>query len=725
MIKVSDLNKNQSDAVLHSKGPLLILAGAGSGKTRIITHRIAHMIEQEDVPPGRILAVTFTNKAANEMKQRVESLIQGNIHGLWIGTFHSICLRILKMEIRKLEGYKPNFTIYDDSDQIRIIKDCLKQLDISERIIEPRKARTRIDSLKNQGLRISEIESDVLDDRLRKLFHLYDETLKKNNAMDFSDLLSLTVRLFENSSETLEKYQNKFEHILVDEYQDTNNLQYKMVRHLAQLKKNIFVVGDDNQSIYSWRGADIANILNFEKDFPDTRVVKLEKNYRSTANIIRLSNDLIKHNTERKEKTLWTDNPPGELIEYYNSSDDREEAKRVVKNIREMKKRYNCRYNDFAVFYRTNNQSKSIEDELIFNGIPYTIVGGTGFYQRAEIKDMIAYLRIIVNPSDDVSLKRIINTPPRGIGKVTLTRLEQLANENRVSLLGSIKAATENNLFSPNLTSKLRKFDQLMESLVEISRNSSIKDLMEAILDRTKYSEMIEEEEERLNNISELVNLGTEFDTEENESDLASFLDWISLASDIDRFSTDKDKVTLMTLHMAKGLEFPYVFIAGLEEGLLPHFRSLSENRQIEEERRLLYVGITRAQKHLFLSSASSRRVFGKEQRSIPSRFIEELPKELLNSTSFDDSIKINSYSLLKNRYKSEQTDTNNIDNLVSKKGNDNKSGKKRIGKGQGVEHKKFGRGIVLNVEGSGDNAKVTVMFKGHGRKTIVASFLD
>lgn len=725
MIKVSDLNKNQSDAVLHSKGPLLILAGAGSGKTRIITHRIAHMIEQEDIPPGRILAVTFTNKAANEMKQRVESLIRGNIHGLWIGTFHSICLRILKMEIRKLEGYKPNFTIYDDSDQIRIIKDCLKQLDISERIIEPRKARTRIDSLKNQGLRIPEIDSDVLDDRLRKLFHLYDETLKKNNAMDFSDLLSLTVRLFENSNEILEKYQNKFEYILVDEYQDTNNLQYKMVRYLAQLKRNIFVVGDDNQSIYSWRGADIANILNFEKDFPDTRVVKLEKNYRSTANIIRLSNDLIKHNTERKEKTLWTDNPPGELIEYYNSSDDREEAKRIVRNIREMRKRYNCRYNDFAVFYRTNNQSKSIEDELIFNGIPYTIVGGTGFYQRAEIKDMIAYLRIIVNPSDDVSLKRIINTPPRGIGKVTLTRLEQLANEKGISLLESIKTAAEDKLFSPNLITKLRKFDQLIESLVGISRNSSIKDLMEAILDRTKYSEMIEEEEERLNNISELVNLGTEFDTEEHESDLASFLDWISLASDIDRFNTDKDRVTLMTLHMAKGLEFPYVFIAGLEEGLLPHFRSLSENSQIEEERRLLYVGITRAQKHLFLTSASSRRVFGKEQSSIPSRFIGELPKELLNSTSFDDSIKINSYSLLNNRYKPEQTDTNNTDNLVSKKENDNKSGNKRIGKGQGVEHKKFGRGIVLNVEGSGDNAKVTVMFKGHGRKTIVASFLD
>lgn len=543
--------------------------------------------------------------------------------------------------------------------------------------------------------------------------------------MDFSDLLSLTARLFETSNEALEKYQNKFEYVLVDEYQDTNNLQYKIVKQLAGRKRNIFVVGDDNQSIYSWRGADIANILNFESDFPDTRVIKLEKNYRSTANIINLSNHLIRHNRERKEKTLWTDNPPGELVEYYNCQDEREEARRIVSNIRKIREKENSRYSDFAVFYRTNNQSKAIEDELIFNGIPYTIVGGTGFYQGAEVKDMIAYLRVMINPSDDISLKRIINTPPRGIGKVTLTRLEQIAEKNRISLLEAIRSASEDRLFSPNIIAKLKKFENLIDSLAEKSSHISVKDLMEAIMEETKYSEMIEEEEERVSNISELINLGAEFDTEENENDLASFLDWISLASDIDRFDTEREKVTLMTLHMAKGLEFPYVFIAGLEEGLLPHFRSLTENSQIEEERRLFYVGITRAQRQLYLSGASSRRVFGKEQSSLPSRFIDELPAELLEAGSFDDDIKRNSYSLLKKRYDADKSDMNYIGGDDKKEHTENKSSEKTLKKGQGVEHSKFGRGIVLGVDGSGKNAKVTVMFRGHGKKTIVASFLN
>jgi len=724
MIKTDELNINQKEAVNHSRGPLLILAGAGSGKTRIITHRIAHLIENEGMPPSRILAVTFTNKAANEMKNRVESLIKGNILGLWIGTFHSICLRILKMEVRKLEGYRPNFTIYDDTDQIRIIKDCLKQLDISERIIEPRKARSRIDNLKNQGFDIAKVDSELIDDRLKKLFVLYDETLKKNNAMDFSDLLSLTVRLFENSDETLERYQNKFEYVLVDEYQDTNKLQYKIVSYLARKKKNIFVVGDDNQSIYSWRGADIANILNFESDFPDTRVVKLEKNYRSTGNIIDASNKLIKFNSERKDKTLWTDNPPGEPIEYYESSDERDEAKRLVHNLRNIKDKTGCSYNDFAVFYRTNNQSKAIEDELIFNGIPYSIVGGTGFYQRAEIKDLIAYLRIIVNQTDDISLKRIINVPSRGIGKVTLTRLEQIARENDTSLLESVRMATKDKLFSPSLINKLKKFDKLISSFIERSTNTPIKELMQAIIDETGYSEMVEEEEERLNNLSELVNLGAEFDTEEEENDLASFLDWISLATDIDRFDTGSDSVTLMTLHTAKGLEFPYVFIAGLEEGLLPHFRSLSEPKQLEEERRLLYVGITRAKKLVFLSSASSRRYFGKEQSSIPSRFMEELPAELLNRSSYDDSFRKSNYSLLKKKYIHSKSEMNYIDSSDSSRNRD-ENDSNTLKKGQGVEHSKFGKGIVLKVDGKGDNAKITVLFKGHGRKTIVASFLN
>ena len=717
---LKNLNPDQVKAVTYEEGPLLILAGAGSGKTRTITHRIAYLLDHKKESPYSVLAVTFTNKAANEMKNRVEKQIKSATRGLWIGTFHSICLRILKKDIEHLDGFKANFTIYDDQDQIKLLRECLKKLDYNERIYEPRSIRAKIDGIKNKGKEITNVNSEILDERVINIFNLYDEELRRHNALDFSDLLFLTVKLFEEHPTVLEHYQNRFSNILVDEYQDTNNLQYKIVKYIAQKSRNLFVVGDDNQSIYSWRGANIENILNFEKDFPDTEIIKLEKNYRSTKNILEISNELIKYNFERKEKTLWTDNPKGDLIEYYEAADEIDEAKNLISKVESEKKDKSLSYKDISVFYRTNNQSKAIEDELILSGIPYSIIGGVGFYQRAEVKDIIAYLRVVTNRDDNISLRRIINVPTRGIGKVTVNNLDLISQEKNISLFESISFAIENKIFSAGTISKLQKFSDLIIKMAELTNDLSAKDLIEELIDETEYLDFIESEEERISNVSDLVNLAGEFEIEDEETNLQDFLDWIALASDIDRFDQDKDRITLMTLHTAKGLEFPYVFITGLEEGLLPHFRSIGEIKQLEEERRLFYVGITRTMKKLFISSASSRRVFGKEQPSIPSRFIKEIPTELLDWKSFDDNYKISKYK--KNTFDKYDSDfdINFIDNI-----NTNNHGDSSIKKGQGVEHTKFGKGIVLNVDGSGEKAKVTVMFKGVGKKTILASFLS
>lgn len=718
-LNTRELNESQINAVTHNNGPLLILAGAGSGKTRIITHRIAWLIERQNIPPARIFAVTFTNKAANEMKARIGNILETPVQGLWIGTFHSLCLRILKMEVEGLEGYTRGFTIYDTADQTRLIKDCLRQLDMSEKHYEPKKMRALIDALKNRGEQLSEPVTRIHDSRIRGLLTLYEKTIVRNNAMDFSDLLALTLRLFKQKREVAEKYQNKFEHVLVDEYQDTNHLQYGIVRILAGKKKNIFVVGDDNQSIYSWRGADISNILNFEKDFPDTKTIKLEKNYRSTRNIIDLSNHLIKHNTERKEKTLWTDNSSGEPVEYFECSDERKEASRIADHIRKIK---DCgeSYGNIAVFYRTNNQSKAIENELILSAIPYSIVGGAGFYQRTEIKDIIAYLKVLINRADDISLKRILNVPPRGIGKVTQDRLWEIAREKGTSLFETIESACMDGIFTKNITVKLMRLTDLLRSLKENSPKMQVSEIIQKIIDSTGYLSMIENEEERIGNLSELVNLGAEFDASGDEqTDLASFLDWISLVSDIDSFSETKESVTLMTLHTAKGLEFPYVFIAGLEEGLIPHFRSLSEPRQVEEERRLLYVGITRAKRKVFLSSASKRRYFGKDQSSLPSRFLEEFPQELINRHGYPFTFAGQDYGITETKGKAGDN------HAQGRSGGSEDKHRPSLFKGKHIEHPKFGRGVVLNIEGKGANAKITVLFGNHGKKRILASFLS
>jgi len=712
------LNKEQNEAVTHPEGPLLILAGAGSGKTRTITHRIAYLLDKKKVSPYSILAVTFTNKAANEMKTRVNKLVKSGVKGLWMGTFHSVCLRILKRDIEHLEGFKANFTIFDDQDQIRLIKDCLKLLDLNERVYEPRAMRSKIDGFKNKGSQLNSINIETHDEKIKDIYELYEDELRRHNGLDFSDLLSLTVKLFKEHPKVLEFYQDRFKHILVDEYQDTNNLQYQIVKSLAEKNKNIFVVGDDNQSIYSWRGADIQNILNFEVDFSSTKVIKLEKNYRSTKNIINISNELIKNNLERKEKTLYTDNEKGELINYYEAADEQDEAKYLIRNIESQKKEKGLKFNDIAIFYRTNNQSKAIEDELILSGIPYTIIGGVGFYQRTEVKDVIAYLRLIQNPDDDLSLKRIINIPTKGIGKVTVNNLELIAREHHLSIFNAIEVAVNNKTFSPNTTLKLKNFYELISNLINLSGELNAVELIEQVLEDTSYLDFIESEEERINNISDLVNLAGEFDMEEEEKTLENFLDWIALASDMDRFDENSDKLTLMTLHTAKGLEFPYVFITGLEEGLLPHFRSIGEFKQLEEERRLLYVGITRAMSRLYISSASQRKYFGKTQSSIPSRFLNELPADLINRSSYEETYG-RGYTRKELRY---TVDDNEGLNIMDDGPGDSTDG---IKKGQGVAHKTFGKGVVLKVEGLGEKAKITVLFKWLGRKTVLASFLD
>jgi len=712
------LNKEQNEAVTHPEGPLLILAGAGSGKTRTITHRIAYLLDKKKVSPYSILAVTFTNKAANEMKTRINKLVKSGVKGLWMGTFHSVCLRILKRDIEHLEGFKANFTIFDDQDQIRLIKDCLKLLDLNERVYEPRAMRSKIDGFKNKGSQLNSINIETHDEKIKDIYELYENELRRHNGLDFSDLLSLTVKLFKEHPKVLEFYQDRFKHILVDEYQDTNNLQYQIVKSLAEKNKNIFVVGDDNQSIYSWRGADIQNILNFEVDFSSTKVIKLEKNYRSTKNIINISNELIKNNLQRKEKTLYTNNEKGELINYYEAADEQDEAKYLIRNIESQKNEKGLKFNDIAIFYRTNNQSKAIEDELILSGIPYTIIGGVGFYQRTEVKDVIAYLRLIQNPDDDLSLKRIINIPTKGIGKVTVNNLELIAREHHLSIFNAIEVAVNNKTFSPNTTLKLKNFHELISNLINLSGELNAVELIEQVLEDTSYLDFIESEEERINNISDLVNLAGEFDMEEEEKTLENFLDWIALASDMDRFDENSDKLTLMTLHTAKGLEFPYVFITGLEEGLLPHFRSIGEFKQLEEERRLLYVGITRAMSRLYISSASQRKYFGKTQSSIPSRFLNELPADLINRSSYEDT-----YGRGYKREELKYTIDEDVDlNIIDDSPGDISDG---IKKGQGVEHKTFGKGVVLKVEGTGEKAKITVLFKGLGRKTVLASFLE
>jgi len=707
-----NLNDSQVKAVKHPGGPLLVLAGAGSGKTRIITERISYLLGERNVGPSNILAVTFTNKAANEMKQRVARLAQNDAKNIWIGTFHSTCLRILKRDINKLDGYSRDFIIYDDADQIKLIRDCMVRLNIGERLLSPKHVRSQIDGAKNKGLGPDSSKLNDLDKHVLRIYSLYEQELRKSNALDFGDLLHVTVKLFETKPQVLQNYQNQFQHILVDEYQDTNYVQYKIVELLSRIHKNIFVVGDDNQSIYGWRGADIKNILNFEKDYSDTQIIKLERNYRSTKTILDAANKLILQNKNRHDKNLWTENVAGDQINYYEARDDKDEAKHVSSQIGIETKNRGYSYKDIAIFFRTNTQSRLIEEELLRKSVPYKIIGGTEFYKRTEIKDILAFLKVIANPSDEISLKRIINVPPRGIGKITVSKLDEIAREKEVPFFDAIQLALEEKLLPSGVLGKLEKLFNLLTQLMEFPEKNDIVSLINDVLHKTRYLDMLEKEEERRENIGEILNLAAEFGKERDKPTLNDFLDSVSLASDLDNFSEHADKVTLMTLHSAKGLEFPVVFIIGMEENLLPHFNS-TKNGQVEEERRLFYVGITRAKKKVYLAGATRRMIFGKQQGCIPSRFISELPKELIKWENFDYSLADKTRGNKKSSAKPASTTRIAYE----------KSGRYRVG--QKVVHSSFGEGLIKKVEGSGDEAKVTVFFPGYGFKKIIASYLE
>lgn len=699
---LKDLNPVQRDAVTYTDGPLLILAGAGSGKTRVLTYRVAYLIKEKKVNPHNVLAITFTNKAADEMKERIIKLVGKESQKLWISTFHAACSRILRQEIKAL-GYKKNFVVYDDRDSYRLISDCLKGLNIDSKQYVPSAILNQISLAKNElddyedyaeraNTRFEEITASV--------YKTYQERLVKNNALDFDDLLVLTVRLFQMFSEILRKYQEKFKYILIDEYQDTNHAQYVLVKLLAEKYRNLCVVGDDDQSVYGWRGADIRNILEFEEDFPEARVVRLEQNYRSTQVILEAANYVISHNVRRKPKTLWTTNARGEVIAAYQAENEYDEAQfvgREIERIADLEKRS---YRDFAVFYRTNAQSRVLEEIFLRHGIPYKIVGGVKFYERAEIKDIIAYLRVLLNPEDDISLKRIINTPRRSIGKTTLNYVEIFARREEIPLFEAVKRAEEITQLGKAALNALKNFNIMMEALKQKVTEASLREAVDLIANETGYLKALKEEntmeaDSRIENIKELVSVASSFAQLYPDAGVPEFLERISLLSDIDTFNATEDAVTLMTIHNAKGLEFPVVFIVGMEEGLFPHSRSLYEESQVEEERRLCYVGITRAKERLYLSHAWRRTVWGTVVHSSPSRFINEIPEHLIQVPEFELTGKEGKVPTMP-----EAVVAFNV--------------------GDHVKHKHFGEGIVIDVQTRG---KILVDFQDHGEKTLLLEY--
>lgn len=743
------LNPVQADAVTHPGGYVLVIAGAGSGKTRILTHRVAYLVAERGVKPSNILAVTFTNKAANEMKERLGGLMLGRAGGMWVGTFHSICLRILKREADQMDGFTGGFVIYDAADQIRLIKECLKELGLNEKVFEPRSLRGQIDRAKNDGLgpggMAERAGNRVYLRRVAQVYDLYQGGLRRNNALDFGDLLHETARLFSGHSEVGDKYSSLFEHVLVDEYQDTNRIQYELVKRFSSHHGNLFVVGDDSQSIYGWRGADINNILEFEREFRGASVVKLEQNYRSTKNILSAANAVIAHNESGRPKELWTENSEGEMLEYYETEDERAEAARVVGIITKRLHEGGGSYRDFAVFYRTNSQSRLIEEAFFRRGIPYKILGSVGFYSRAEVKNTLAFLRVIVNHRDDISLKRVINVPPRGIGKVTVDALERVARESSLSLFETIGVAGESGLIGKAALGRLEKFSNMIAEFTEYALKNPVSRVLRKVLQDTGYLESLKEEEERFDNVGQLLNEAAEFEQLRKHSGeggggggggggdkVHDFLDSISLTSDVDGFDEKSESVTLMTIHSAKGLEFPVVFITGMEENLFPHAKAMGEDGQIEEERRLFYVGLTRAKERVFLTGASRRRFYGEERTAVPSRFLKEIPDALVSRKTFrgeggnrNAPISLADYYGARSRRK---WSSGGVDSQGSPSGlGGGKGGGQRAGlvyaAGDGVYHPVFGEGVVKAVQGKGRDAKVLIMFPGRGVKKIVASF--
>ncbi len=725
-MNLEGLNPQQREAVLHTEGPLLIFAGAGSGKTRVLVHRIAHLIQNMKVSPWQILAVTFTNKAAGEMRDRVAALLEARADEVWISTFHSAGVRILRRHIEKLD-YGPSFVIYDDSDQLTLLKQCLEELQLNPKIFNPRAVQSRIDGAKNELIEAEQFPvGDFFSERVAKIYELCSKKLRENNAVDFGDLLLLTVKLFEKHPEVLAEYRRRLHYLMVDEYQDTNRAQYRLIRLLAGERQNLCVVGDDDQSIYRWRGADVRNILDFEKDFPDARIVKLEQNYRSTKNILKAAHQVVQGVSDRAEKKLWTENESGDRIAYFTGPTDKDEAAFVVQQIQDLARDQGLKLADFAVFYRTNAQSRIFEDELRRKNLPYVIYGGVRFYDRQEIKDMLAYLWVLANSRDSLHLKRIINVPGRGIGKVTVEKLEGFASAHGLPLGEVLPRATEAGV-SAATAKRIQQFDQLLKTLRVYLEKERLSHFVQELIERTGYAEELRAEgtieaESRMENLEELVSVVADYEDSAEKPSLHEFLDQVSLISDIDRLNDRSLALPLMTLHLAKGLEFPVVFFVGMEEGLLPHLRSFDTREEMDEERRLTYVGMTRAKKKLFLTNARRRKVFGNDQYNLPSRFLDDLPGELLNRIE---------PAYPSEEWESEPGDADTWDSTLS-------AWKKVAGKpsrapeadasnpykvGTRVRHPVFGLGTIRNCEGTSDDRKITVAFQEAGQKKLLAKF--
>lgn len=734
MSLLNDLNPVQQKAVLETEGPLLVFAGAGSGKTRVLTYRIAYLIEEKGVQPWNIFAVTFTNKAADEMRERVERLLGKSAKGTWVSTFHSACARILRQHIERL-GFKRNFVIYDGQDQERHLKTIMKELNLDFKMFPPRAIQSGLDQLKNEGItpdQYSPNPYNIFQKRLALVYQRYQEDLRRNNALDFGDLLTFVTVLFRRFPEVLGSYQELCRYVLVDEFQDTNLIQYQLIRQMVEAHRNICVVGDDDQSIYRWRGAEVGNILNFEKDFPETKIITLEQNYRSTQNILQAANYVVRKNRYRKEKKLWTENPEGELLTFYVAEDETDEARFIVQKIMELISTGESirAYRDMAVFYRINAQSRAMEDELVKHRIPYTVVGGMKFYERKEIKDVLAYLKLMNNPSDGLSLKRIINVPTRGIGEKTIEKIESFSREKGLPLYEGLRQAIGEGWLTPGAKAKMKEFIQLIEEFRKDLGSLTLSQLTLTLLAKTEYLQRLKEEGtdeafSKMENIDELINVMMGLEQGEEKVLLESFLDKVSLVTDVDLYEDKGNRVSLMTLHCAKGLEFPIVFIVGIEEGLLPHYRRGEEIEDMEEERRLFYVGMTRAKKRLFLSRAEKRSTFGVGRANLPSRFLDELPMELMQ---FEEKKgKMESLFSQETPWRDDFHQTESMmDDLSQESPFSERDGVVLSPEGffplkigMRVRHPKFGEGRVKSVEGMDENQKATIVFRTVGSKRL------
>lgn len=720
---LNGLNKEQQMAVKTTEGPLLIMAGAGSGKTRVLTHRIAYLMVEKSVNPYNILAITFTNKAAREMKERIEKLLGGAAEEVWISTFHSMCVRILRRDIDRI-GINRNFTILDSTDQLSVIKGIVKDLNIDPKKFDPRGILGKISSAKNELIsaeKFSEFVGNYYDDVVSKVYIEYEKRLRKNHSLDFDDLIMKTIQLFERVPEVLEYYQRKFQYIHVDEYQDTNKAQYKLVHLLAKRLKNLCVVGDSDQSIYRWRGADIANILSFEKDYPNAKVILLEQNYRSTKKILHAANEVIKNNMNRKPKKLWTENDEGSNIKYYRADTEQAEAMFVASKIKELTESGKRKRSDIAILYRTNAQSRVVEEMLIKANIPYLIVGGIKFYDRKEIKDILAYLRLVANPNDDISLLRVINVPKRGIGQSSIEKIAQYAANNEISMFEAIQEGDFIGL-SPKILKACMDFHHFIQQLHSMQDYLSVTELVEEILEKSGYIEMLKAEksleaESRLENLEEFLSVTKNFEQTNEDKSLIAFLTDLALVSDIDQIDKEdeKDAVVLMTLHAAKGLEFPVVFLIGMEEGVFPHSRSLMEEAEMEEERRLAYVGITRAEEELYLTNAQLRTLFGRTNVNPPSRFIDEIPEDLIEHVNERRSVRGNYQTKTV-----QQPAFKKVAHVPSATGGESLEWKV----GDKAEHKKWGMGTVVQVKGEGENLELDIAFPNPvGIKRLLAKF--